>query len=195
MARSASLLELGWGGDRDRRLTACALAGGAYYENTTTERYTAGTWHHVAMCVTAGVSNKLYVDGVLVGVASLDGITALTNPNTGDILIGAFYYPDGMQHFNGLIDEVKIYNYARTPAQIAAEADSDGDGLPDGLEQQIIDYVEERDFPRQMCRCPYGRDSMRARVKQLMTQLEVLYPDVRHNIFAAMRKAAVPLDL
>jgi len=58
------------------------------------------------------------------------------------------------------------------------------------LERQVIDYVTEREFPRQMCRCPYGRDSMRARMKTLLTQLEGLYPDVRHNIFAAMRKPA-----
>lgn len=58
------------------------------------------------------------------------------------------------------------------------------------LESEVIAYADERAFQRQMCRCPYGRDSMRARMKGLVKQLEALYPDVRQNLFASQFKAA-----
>ena len=71
-------------------------------------------WHHVA-CVYDGSNISIYVDG------ALDNITAKTGDmasNTRPITIGG--HENGNQYFNGLIDEVKIYNFSLTPQQIAA---------------------------------------------------------------------------
>jgi tRNA 2-thiocytidine biosynthesis protein TtcA len=54
-------------------------------------------------------------------------------------------------------------------------------------ESLVRTYVEEQGFPRQMCRCPYGRNSMRAKVKAMIKDLEQVYPDVRNSVFSAMR--------
>jgi tRNA 2-thiocytidine biosynthesis protein TtcA len=54
-------------------------------------------------------------------------------------------------------------------------------------ERQVIDYATEHDYVRLTCSCEYADDSMRARMKRLIGDLEELYPDVRHNIFGAMR--------
>jgi tRNA 2-thiocytidine biosynthesis protein TtcA len=53
------------------------------------------------------------------------------------------------------------------------------------LEREVVAYADDRGFQRQLCRCPFGHDSMRARMKTLVKQLEGLYPDVRQNIFAS----------
>ena len=75
-------------------------------------------WHHIT-----GVRNvstdsvQLYVDGVLVD--------SDTDPTTGsianddDISIGNARGSYLTDDFNGQIDDVRIYNYARTPAQVA----------------------------------------------------------------------------
>ncbi len=62
-------------------------------------------------------SRNLYIDGIL--NASVDGAsaTAVTLNNT-SARIGS-WESDSNLYFNGLIDQVRIYDYARTPAQIA----------------------------------------------------------------------------
>jgi len=75
------------------------------------------TWHHVAVREENGVAN-FYVDGVLTGMWW--GEPPLTSPPTGNdysLLIGARY--DGL-FFNGLIDDVRIYNRALSSAEIRA---------------------------------------------------------------------------
>jgi len=60
-----------------------------------------------------GSTIRLFKDGVLVSSISFSGGTYTTNPiQIGRRIHGATGY------FNGLIDDVRIYNYARTPEQI-----------------------------------------------------------------------------
>ena len=55
-------------------------------------------------------------------------------------------------------------------------------------EAEVIRYVEENaPFSRPVCRCPVGKDSQRARMKELIGQLEAANPDVRKSIFGAVR--------
>ena len=63
------------------------------------------------------------------------------------------------------------------------------------LESEVIAYTADRAFHRQLCRCPYGRDSMRARMKSMIKELEGLYPDVRQNLFASQFKVGQHDDL
>lgn len=55
------------------------------------------------------------------------------------------------------------------------------------LEADIIRYVDEHaPFERPVCRCPIGKDSQRAQMKQLLKNLEAANPDVRQSIFGAL---------
>ncbi len=72
-----------------------------------------GTWHHVAATYD-GASMRLYLDGQLVGSQSKTGPVSLDA--TVDAWIGA--NPDNDKHFNGRIDEVRIYGSALSEPDI-----------------------------------------------------------------------------
>jgi hypothetical protein len=80
--------------------------------------YNDNNWHYAT-----GVRNVttdtlyLYVDGILVD--STNDATTGSLQNNYDISIGNGGVAYDSFDFNGQIDDVKIYNYARTPAQIA----------------------------------------------------------------------------
>jgi glucose/arabinose dehydrogenase/PKD repeat protein len=91
------------------------IIGGVTAEARGSSVLATATWTHLA--VTYDGSNvRLYVNGVLAAGAARTG-TIRTSTNQlqigGDSLYG--------QYFNGLIDEVRIFNIARTQAQIQAD--------------------------------------------------------------------------
>lgn len=71
------------------------------------------TWTHVVATNNAGTL-KLYANGA--EVYSITGVTIPTGSPTAPVYIGRIY--TGGERFGGMIDEVKIYDYARTLAQI-----------------------------------------------------------------------------
>lgn len=81
--------------------------------------YNDGKWHHV-VAINEGSTNKLYVDGRLQSATDTSATLAYTAE---DLFFGTYFYEDPTYNcfFNGSIDQVRIYNYARTPAQIAWE--------------------------------------------------------------------------
>lgn len=91
-------------------------AGGGYEELTAPlmgGELSGGSWHHVAATYD-GTIKKLYLDGVL----------RATAPKTGAVVfstiagaIGAAI--DGSNAYQGLVDEVRVWNVARTAPQIA----------------------------------------------------------------------------
>ncbi len=71
------------------------------------------TWYHVVGTFDSAVNKKsLYVNGVLIDSDNLGTVSYSTSFST---YIGKDFNGD---YFNGLIDEVRIYNYARTQEQI-----------------------------------------------------------------------------
>jgi hypothetical protein len=69
-----------------------------------------GNWHHVVGTYD-GFRSRLYIDGVLdVDEAATGLISMSTNP----IVIGGQIHdsPDASREWNGLIDDVRVYNYA-----------------------------------------------------------------------------------
>ncbi len=82
--------------------------------DTTTD---SNTWHNVA-CSYDGVTLKIYIDGELSNQAT-GSVTDIFN-STYPLRIGSYTYPNG-DLANGDIDEVKLYDYALTADQIAAE--------------------------------------------------------------------------
>lgn len=70
---------------------------------------TPNEWYHVAL-VWNGTNYFGYINGKIVTTGNQTGT------RTGNITVGRV---DGGHYFTGSIDDVKVYNYARTPAQIA----------------------------------------------------------------------------
>jgi len=84
------------------------------------------TWHHVALTLSGGMVT-VYLDGV--ARANYSGY--IVNDQTKNLLIGEGA-PDYGQAFNGSIDGVRIWNVARTQAQIQSTMNSNtpsGTGL------------------------------------------------------------------
>jgi hypothetical protein len=77
-----------------------------------------GNWHHVAATYNAAEANNvvLYVDGVQ---QAAGGLTLSTASGTVKIGTGADY----VNYFNGTIDEVRIWDVARTQAEISDNKD------------------------------------------------------------------------
>lgn len=86
--------------------------GGSTHLSTTSP--VAGNWYYLAMTYD-GSRMKAYVNGVNeVDVAQTGSI----NYDTSNIIIGAMAYSPAGYYFNGIIDEVKIYNRALSLSEI-----------------------------------------------------------------------------
>jgi hypothetical protein len=72
-------------------------------------------WHYVAWTYNGSII-KMYADGILVGSNEVTGSFNLSSLN---LYLGAGYSSDN--ELDGKLDNVRIYDYARTPAQIAWE--------------------------------------------------------------------------
>lgn len=83
-----------------------------------------GVWHHVAAVYDPNGGNnkyRLYVDGSLEAQGNLT--TALNTGTSTKVRIGRRI--DGVNYFNGSVDEVRIWSYAKTSTQIAALMDNE----------------------------------------------------------------------
>jgi len=75
----------------------------------------ANQWNHVAIVYTSGNQRNFYVNGKLVASNSS------TNSLSDGASKGIGYTPAAARVFHGFIDDVKIYSYARTAAQVKAD--------------------------------------------------------------------------
>jgi len=89
----------------NKRPSFYLIAGAAFAQAASPETVNANQWYHVA-ATNDGSNLKLYVDGVLKGSSSSDGLKGI-NYNA---YIG--YEPVSLLYYNGLIDDVRIYNRA-----------------------------------------------------------------------------------
>ncbi len=87
---------------------------------------TIGTWTHLAL-VGSGTSWSIYKDGTLI-----HSFSATPNTPTNGFAIGA-NPQTGTANFNGVIDEVRFWNYARSATQINASMNCELSGSPAGL--------------------------------------------------------------
>jgi hypothetical protein len=86
----------------------------------------AGEWHHIAVTgSTTSGKLSLFIDGLLAASDTdlVNGVTFNGADGIGDakLTIGASR-TDGMRPYDGLLDEVAIFDYVLTPAQITAHA-------------------------------------------------------------------------
>lgn len=84
-------------------------------------------WHHVAAVVN-GNSVKIYIDGTEVGSGTFNGDPIA---NTSDLFIGGSNFSG--RFFDGAIDEVRIWNTARTQQELADNKEVDLTGNEAGL--------------------------------------------------------------
>ena len=82
--------------------------------------YSSGEWHHIAG-VYNGNTMKLYIDGV---ERASRNKTGLFPPGTGSFKIGKKSHHWSDDDFKGEIDEVRVWNIARTQAEILADMDN-----------------------------------------------------------------------
>jgi hypothetical protein len=98
-----------------------------------------GKWHQVLLTFERGGKTRIYIDGILDADHSSDP-TLQSISNSVDSRIGQS--PNGGSSFNGIIDDVRIYNRALSAAEVgqlyqteAGNLDSDADGLTDAWER------------------------------------------------------------
>jgi hypothetical protein len=82
---------------------------------TSTSTITDTNWHFVGCTIDRDGNGQIYIDGIANGSAVAMGTDAMAT--TSNIRIGTRSYTS-TNYLNGLIDDVRIYNYALTGAQI-----------------------------------------------------------------------------
>lgn len=114
-----------------------AYAGGLNYPITGTNTpITDGVWHHAAVTYDGSAGTwTLYLDGAQVGTAATAAGVLPRYDSIQHFGIGSSFNSTGVASgaFAGVIDEVRVWNYARTPAQIAA-----GKGIEIGSASGLI---------------------------------------------------------
>lgn len=90
---------------------------GATTELTAQQALIPGSWNHVVGTYD-GSTMKLYIDGSLDNSKSQTGIPVYSNSR---LVLGARYTGSYNTEWAGFIDEVKIFDYALTPRQVAQE--------------------------------------------------------------------------
>jgi hypothetical protein len=71
-------------------------------------------WIHISCSVDRSNYQRLYINGLVRDQDDISSQSAISLTNTQSFFVGGTGYP-----FKGKIDDVKIYDYARTPAQVA----------------------------------------------------------------------------
>ena len=124
-------------GEDGQRLTIKSSDGGASWgiDNYTQSRITLGSWHHIAYIVEDKKLKEIYVDGVSQSIVGTKNIR-MPSPM---FQIAAFFQDDDEGsdiNFNGVIDELRIWNSTRTPSQINSNKDKE----LTGSEADLIGY-------------------------------------------------------
>ncbi len=96
---------------------------------TVNYNFARGEWAHVA-CVMTTSNTSFYVNGVFIGQTT-NGIN--TNINDLDLTLGNSVPAPGDEAFEGSVNEVRIWNTARTPGQIAGNLSAEIDPSNAGL--------------------------------------------------------------
>lgn len=103
------------------------LGNGSWHELISAPLLSLNTWHHVAATYD-GSKMRLFIDGVQTDSLSL----SITIGNAANNLVIGDWYSTG-RNFNGIIEEVRVWNIARTAAEIQASMNTALCTLPPGL--------------------------------------------------------------
>ena len=96
-----------------------------------------GQWHHLAG-VKEGNYIKLYVDGILRAVEDISTLGSIdTTGNIAKVGMNPVYIND--DQFYGLIDDIRIYNYARTQKQIIEDMNAGRPTISSPIGHTVLD--------------------------------------------------------
>jgi len=103
--------------------------GGTSYHGTPPNSILLDRWTHVAVTYNGATQVRMFIDGAEVTVRSYAGDASGISPSGGVVDHAAQWLhlgdrPQGDRSFDGLIDEARFWNVARTSSQIAAARDS-----------------------------------------------------------------------
>lgn len=105
---------------------------------TTTIALTTNEWHHIALTRAASTNVvNLYLDGQLLYTGTADGAGTGSIKSSTNTFLNVGARAQSATFFNGLVDEVRIFNSARTEAQIASDMHTWGNL---GLSQVVAYY-------------------------------------------------------
>lgn len=82
---------------------------------TSSATITDTNWHHVGCTIDRSGNGQVYIDGVANGSAT--AISSEVMGNTASLLVGTRSY-SATSYFNGLIDDIRLYRYALSAAQV-----------------------------------------------------------------------------
>lgn len=89
---------------------------GRYSATATPDNWPSGRWFHVCNVVQSGSSTTLYIDGKLIGSSAVSTFTY-----TGFLSLGFFTYLTS-EYYSGMIDDLRFYNRAISPSEVATLA-------------------------------------------------------------------------
>ncbi|QOD62454.1 T9SS type A sorting domain-containing protein [Polaribacter haliotis] len=113
--------------------------------NLTTISVADGVWHHIALVVKRGGSINSYVDALETTSVSSENIGGISG---NQILIGARLFKDTFSnvtidnHFTGSLDEIRLWNTARSFEQIKRDRYFEIDAKTEGL-MLYVDFNQE----------------------------------------------------
>lgn len=96
------------------------IGGNGFNSNTTVAD---GNWHHIAVTYDQSASTKaiIYIDGALDN--SHNFTVSMNTSNVNGVILGR--RNDGVNYYEGLMDDVRIWDYARTAQEINREKDQE----------------------------------------------------------------------
>lgn len=103
---------------------------------------TTNTWHHVAF-VYDGFNQMLYIDGVLDVATATTGTVTLDSVQFDQGLVVGARYTQSTQFVEGMMDEMRIWNVARSQADIVNNMNN----LLTGTETGLVAYYQFDDGP------------------------------------------------
>ena len=111
-------LEVGTGNAGTARVSVTGV--GTWIFDSVNSVISAGTWTHIAYVRSSNSdTGTLYINGSPVSSSATTAYTITDNTNNKMIGEGSV----SLQKFPGLIDDVRLYNYARTAAQVVLDKD------------------------------------------------------------------------
>jgi len=130
------------------------INGIGFQTNIDAEPYTTNTWHHFLETYD-GLSLKVYIDNILVGQTEHTGTFGAPSGNF--ILGNDITYHN--RFFHGLIDDIKIYNYALNVYEISDLYCENGwcdEPVYGCTDPEAINFDPESNFNDDSCVYPYG---------------------------------------
>lgn len=123
-------LGLGTGTTGNTLFRFAVAGGGSGLTYLATTNYPLNRWYHV-VGVYDGATMEIYVNGVRAATSTAqNGPIAYQNSW---LTLGAWHDPSNWLYFNGMIDEIRIWDYARTETQLQSSMFGEISGATAGL--------------------------------------------------------------